>query len=105
MSPRNGQEPISLRREFPSGSAGETCHPFSTDRSGQGRKDVAPYMGNILTYFRDRRTNATVEVLNNKIQMVKEMACGFSSHQHYKLAIYFHCGGLYLYPSLEEVPS
>jgi hypothetical protein len=34
-------------------------------------------------------------------QMVKEMACGFRNHQHYKTVIYFHCGGLDLYPRVE----
>jgi len=27
------------------------------------------------------------------------MACGFRNRDHYKLAIYFHCGGLDLYPA------
>jgi transposase len=26
------------------------------------------------------------------------MACGFRNREHYKTAIYFHCGGLNLYP-------
>jgi hypothetical protein len=30
--------------------------------------------------------------------MVKEMACGFRNRGHYRIAIYFHCGGLELYP-------
>jgi len=48
-----------------------------------------------------RLTNATAEGLNSKIQMVKEMACGFGNREHYKTAIYFHCGGLDLYPRVE----
>jgi transposase len=46
-------------------------------------------------------TNATAEGLNSKIQMVKEMACGFRNREHYKTAIYSHCGGLDVYPRLE----
>ena len=59
------------------------------------------HLTNIMTYFRHRITNATAEGLNNKIQMVKEIACGFRNREHYKTAIYFHCGGLDLYPRLE----
>ena len=43
-------------------------------------------------------SNATAEGLNSKIQMVKQMACGFRNREHYRTAIYFHCGGLDLYP-------
>ena len=61
------------------------------------------FLGHIwaTTNFRHRLTNATAEGLNSKIQMVKEMACGFGNREHYKTAIYFHCGGLDLYPRVE----
>jgi transposase len=61
-------------------------------------KTLKGHLANILTYFQHRISNATAEGLNSKIQMVKEMACGFRNRQHYKTAIYFHCGGLDLYP-------
>jgi transposase len=61
-------------------------------------KTLKGHLPNILTYFQHHITNATAEGLNSKIQMVKEMACGFRNREHYKLAIYFHCGGLDLYP-------
>ncbi len=64
-------------------------------------KTLQAHLPNILTYFRHRLTNATAEGLNSKIQMVKEMACGFRNREHYKAAIYFHCGGLDLHPRLE----
>ena len=64
-------------------------------------KTLQAHLPNILTYFRHRLTNATAEGLNSKIQMVKEMACGFGNREHYKTAIYFHCGGLDLYPRVE----
>ena len=67
-------------------------------------KTLHVHLRNILTYFRHRLTNATAEGLNSKIQMVKEMACGFRNREHYKTAIYFHCGGLDLYPRLEASP-
>jgi transposase len=64
-------------------------------------KTLHAHLANILTFFQHRLTNATAEGLNSKIQMVKEMACGFRNREHYKTAIYFHCGGLDLYPRLE----
>ena len=64
-------------------------------------KTLHAHLDNILTYFQHRLTNASAEGLNSKIQMVKEMACGFRNREHYKTAIYFHCGGLDLHPRLE----
>lgn len=64
----------------------------------QAAKTLKAHLTNLLTYFKHRITNATVEGLNSKIQMVKEMACGFRNREHYRMAIYFHCGGLNLYP-------
>jgi len=64
-------------------------------------KTFQAHLANILTYFQHRVTNATAEGLNSKIPMVKEMACGFRNREHYRTAIYFHCGGLDLYPRLE----
>lgn len=61
-------------------------------------KTLQTHLANIMTYFTHRISNATAEGLNSKIQMVKEMACGFRNREHYRLAIYFHCGGLDLYP-------
>ncbi|MBM3207419.1 MAG: transposase, partial [Chlamydiae bacterium] len=34
----------------------------------------------------------------SKIQKIKAMACGFRNRENFKIAIYFHCGGLELYP-------
>jgi transposase len=62
-------------------------------------KTLRSHLANLLTYFKHRISNATAEGLNSKIQMVKTMACGFRNRTHYKLAIYFHCGGLDLYPN------
>ncbi len=64
----------------------------------QAAKTLKRHLPNILTYFNHRITNAVAEGLNSKIQMVKEMACGFRNREHYKTAIYFHCGGLDMYP-------
>ena len=37
------------------------------------------------------------EGLNSQIQKIKRMACGLRNIEHFKTAIYFHCGGLDLY--------
>lgn len=56
------------------------------------------YLRNILTYLKHRITNAVSEGMNSAIQTIKKMACGFRNREHFKIAIYFHCGGLDLYP-------
>lgn len=64
----------------------------------QAAKTLKRHLPNLLTYFKHRITNATSEGINSKIQMVKLMACGYRNRDHYKAVIYFHCGGLDLYP-------
>jgi transposase len=64
-------------------------------------KTLKVHFTNLLTYFEHRITNATSEGINSKIQMIKLMACGYRNREHYKAAIYFHCGGLDLYPRAE----
>ncbi|MBX3332258.1 MAG: transposase [Nitrospira sp.] len=59
---------------------------------------IRRHIANIVTYFQHPVTNATSEGLNSQIQKIKSMACGFRNIEHFKTAIYFHCGGLDLYP-------
>jgi transposase len=59
---------------------------------------VKRHLPNILTYFRHPITNAVSEGLNSKIQTIKKRAYGFRNREHFKTAIFFHCGGLNLYP-------
>ncbi len=56
------------------------------------------HLPNVLTYLRHRLTNAGLEAVNATIQWVKKTARGFRNVEHFKTAIYFHCGGLDLYP-------
>jgi transposase len=56
------------------------------------------HLPNVLTYFRHRITNAVSEGLNSKIQTIKKRAYGYRNREHFKTVIYFHCGGLNLYP-------
>jgi len=67
-------------------------------------KTLKRHLANILTYFKHRITNAVAEGLNSKIQMIKQMACGFRNQQHYRKAILFHCGGLDLYARASKQP-
>jgi len=60
---------------------------------------IASHWENIKTYFTHRVTNAGAESINSKIQRVKAMARGFRNRDRFRDAIYFHCGGLDLYPS------
>jgi transposase len=52
------------------------------------------HIDNIVTFAKHRTTNALGESLNSNIEKIKRMACGFRNRSHYRVAIYFHCGGL-----------
>ncbi len=43
-------------------------------------------------------TNASAEGINSRIQWIKKMACGYRNRERFRNAIYFHLGGLDLYP-------
>lgn len=68
-------------------------------------KTVKAHIDNIVTYARHRITNALGEAINGKIEKIKRMACGFRNRSHYRTAIYFHCGGLDLFPKLPTNPT
>ena len=63
------------------------------------------HIDNIVTYARHRITNALGESINAKIEKVKRLACGFRNRSHYRTAIYFHCGGLNLFPLQPTCPT
>ncbi len=62
-------------------------------------KLIARHLPNVLTYFAHRITNAVAEGLNSKIATIQKRACGYRNPNHFKIAVYFHCGGLDLYPA------
>ncbi len=68
-------------------------------------KTLKKHLDNIVTYARHRITNSLAEGMNAKIEKVKRMACGFRNRAHYRIAIYFHCGGLDIFPRRQEQPS
>jgi transposase len=55
-------------------------------------------LANVLSYCRRQVTNGVAEGLNSKIMTIKRKCCGFRNMENFKTAIYFHCGGLDLYP-------
>jgi transposase len=67
----------------------------------EAAKTLTRQLANLMTYFTHRITNATAEGINSKIQMITLMACGYRNRDHYKTAIYFHCGDLDQYPRHE----
>ena len=56
------------------------------------------HLAQILNYVQHRITNAVSEGLNSKIQTIKKKAYGFRNRENLKTSIFFHCGGLNLYP-------
>lgn len=59
---------------------------------------LGDHLDNIVTYCKHRITNGVAEGLNSKIMTIKRLAAGFRNGEHFKTAIYFHCGGLDLNP-------
>lgn len=60
---------------------------------------IGAHLDGIITAIVHRATNAGAESMNAKIQRVKRMACGYRNRDRFRHAIYFHLGGLDLYPS------
>jgi transposase len=58
----------------------------------------------LLSFFAHRITNAAAEGLNSRIQAIRVSARGYRNREHFKTAIYFHCGGLALYPQAARHP-
>ena len=59
---------------------------------------IMRYLDGIVTAVVDRVTNARAESINAGIQKVKYSARGFRNRKRFRNAIYFHLGGLDLYP-------
>jgi transposase len=57
------------------------------------------HLQGVLNAIRSGVTNARVEGLNTTIQGLKRAARGFRSRERFRNAIYFHLGGLDLYPA------
>lgn len=59
---------------------------------------VRDHLDGILTYCKHQVTNATAEGINSTVMTIKRLAGGYRNPENFKTAIYFHCGGLDLYP-------
>jgi len=55
-------------------------------------KTLEEHLENILNYFDDRYTNATLEGINSVIQNIKGNARGFKNFEYWKSIIYLYCG-------------
>ena len=66
---------------------------------------IKAHLDNVLTYLKHHLTNAFNETINGQVEKVKRMASGYRNREHYKIAIYFHCGGLDLYPRAKAVTT
>ena len=60
---------------------------------------IKNHLAGVLNAIVTRATNAVGESINSKIQKVKRLSCGFRNRERFRNAIYFHCGGLDLYPT------
>ena len=64
---------------------------------------IARHLPNVLTYFTHRISNAVAEGLNSKVATVQKRACGYRNQEHFKIAVYFNCGGLDLLSPAQEL--
>ena len=61
-------------------------------------KTTKKYLWGIINAILLKESNGRAESMNSQIQRVKRRACGFRNKERFKTAIYFHLGGLDLYP-------
>ena len=61
-------------------------------------KMIQRHYDGVMAFFAHRLTSATAEGLNSRIQAIRVSARGYRNRDHFKTAIYFHLGGLDLYP-------
>lgn len=61
-------------------------------------KMIKSHLSNVLTYTAHPITNAVAEGVNSKIETIRKRACGIPNFEHFRTAVFFHCGGLNLYP-------
>ncbi len=64
----------------------------------QVAKTLKRHLAGVLRFVQHPITNGVAEGLNSKIMSIKRKAGGFRNPSHFTTAIYFHCGGLNLYP-------
>lgn len=65
-------------------------------------KMIKNHLGGIVNAVVHGVTNAAAEGYNSVVQKLKVRACGYRNRDRFKNAIYFHLGGLDLYPRAGE---
>jgi transposase len=60
---------------------------------------IRDHLWGIVNAMALRVTNAASKSVNSKVQRIKCAACAFRSRDRFRNAIYFHLGGLELYPA------
>lgn len=68
-------------------------------------KTLKRHQQRILNYFTHPITNAGAEGLNSRVQAIRVSARGHRNREQFKAAIYFHLGGLQLYPARPSPPA
>ena len=61
-------------------------------------KMIKEHLWGIINAIVLKADNGRAEGMNGKIQRLKGRAYGYRNRERFKTAIYFHCGGLDLYP-------
>ena len=64
----------------------------------EAAKTLKRHEAGLLSYFAHRVSNAGAQGLNSRIQAIRVSARGYRNREHFKTAIWFHLGGLQLYP-------
>jgi len=62
-------------------------------------RTIAAHIDGIANAVVSGVTNAMSEGINSKVQWIKKMARGYRNRERFRNAIYFHLGGLDLYPA------
>jgi transposase len=62
-------------------------------------RTVSDHLWGIINAIVLGANNAAAEGTNSRIQRIKARACGFRNRERFRNAIYFHLGGLDLYPA------
>ena len=65
-------------------------------------KTLRYYMLGVVNAVVHRVTNASSESINSRVQALKKRANGYRNRARFRDAIYFHLGGLDLYPRASD---
>ena len=61
-------------------------------------RTIKERLANVVSYCTHEITNGVAEGINSKIMSIKRRVGGYRNRENFKTAIFFHCGGLDLYP-------